>query len=55
MGDIWDIEVILLDNYTFQEAGTYVFTIEHDMGGDMVPLVMEIGLVVDKISSKDES
>ena len=55
MGQIWDTEVSILDDFRFQEVGTYTFMIEHNMNAEMVPLVMEIGLVVDKVPSADES
>ncbi|MCH8903293.1 MAG: hypothetical protein IIA45_05200 [Bacteroidetes bacterium] len=46
--DIWDSEHLIEPNKKYEETGTYTYVLEHNMPGDPVSLVMEIGVIVDK-------
>jgi gliding motility-associated lipoprotein GldH len=46
--DIWDSEHLIAQGRTFEEAGTYSFTIEHNMPVEVLNYAMEIGVIVDK-------
>ena len=46
--DICDLEVLIEENYKFNELGTYVFQIENDMPLDYLPNVMEFGLIIER-------
>ena len=49
MGQMWDTEVMVMENFQFKEAGKHIFVIRHNMPHELVPLVMEIGLIIDKV------
>ena len=49
MGSYCDLEVLVEDNYTFDEAGEYTFKIKHLMDQDPLLNVMEVGLIIDKV------
>lgn len=52
LGDICDLESVLENNTKFSEAGRYTYTIEHTMPLEVLPDVMEVGLVIEKISPR---
>lgn len=47
-GDIWDLENVLQPGIKFPQAGTYQYEIRHTMDRDLIHMVMEVGLIVDK-------
>lgn len=49
LGDICDLESVIENNVKFTETGKYIYTIEHIMPMDVLPNVMEIGLIIEKI------
>ena len=48
MGDMCDVE-ILVRQIEFSESGDYLFRIMQNGREDMVPLVMEVGLIIEKV------
>lgn len=46
--DLWDVEHALFQGKTLLK-GEYSFTIEHTMQQDRIPLVMEVGLVLEEV------
>jgi len=47
--DIWDSMHTLSDSFPFDEQGMYHFDISHNGPDEVIPFLMEIGLVVDDI------
>jgi len=48
MGEIWDIEIPIEKNLTFEQTGTYEYQIKHTMPYDWLPLIMKVGLIIEK-------
>jgi gliding motility-associated lipoprotein GldH len=48
MGDIYDNQIPFKRNVRFPLAGKYTFEIQHGMRTDIVPLIMDIGLRIEK-------
>ena len=48
MGDIYDNQIPFKRNVRFPIKGTYTFEIQHGMRTDNVPLIMDIGLRIEK-------
>jgi len=48
--DIWDSEHLVESNKTFEETGTYSYTIGQNTPVDPLNFAMEIGIIVDKAS-----
>ncbi|MBW8049521.1 MAG: gliding motility lipoprotein GldH [Cytophagales bacterium] len=46
-GDYWDIEIQVEEGIRFYETGTYKFEIEQ-LVADQLPMVMEVGLIIEK-------
>lgn len=46
--DIWDLDQVIENSFSFSETGNYTFTITHNMAKDPMNNVMEIGLNIDK-------
>lgn len=46
--DIWDSEHLILPKKIFPKNGKYVYEITHDMPLDPLPMVMEIGIIIEK-------
>ncbi|HAQ69978.1 gliding motility lipoprotein GldH [Salibacteraceae bacterium] len=46
--DIWDSEHLVEANKEYEEKGTYIYMIEHNMPIDPLNFAMEIGLILDK-------
>jgi gliding motility-associated lipoprotein GldH len=51
IGDICDIQIPFADSIHFTEPGKYTFEIEHGLREKKVPLILEIGLIIDKINT----
>jgi gliding motility-associated lipoprotein GldH len=51
-GDIWDLEVPYQSNMQFPEAGSYTYEIRHLSDRELLHMVMEVGLIVDKVVSQ---
>lgn len=50
MGDLWDLEESLTDGFErFEEVGTYQYEFSQTMEDDQFPLVVEVGLIVERI------
>ena len=47
-GDLCDIETMVDDQITFEEAGQYTYVITHTVNTNKIPGVMEVGLILDK-------
>lgn len=54
-GDIIDHEDLWQENIEFEEAGIYQYELSHDMTDDKIHMVMEVGMMVDKVVSKESS
>lgn len=48
MGDIYDNQIAFKRNVRFPLAGNYVFEIKHGMRNHIIPLIMDIGLRIEK-------
>lgn len=48
MGDIYDNQIPFKKNVRFPAAGKYTFEIQHGMRTDIIPLIMDIGLRIEK-------
>lgn len=48
MGDIWDYRILIQQNAIFPEAGKYKFELEQNMRQDPLPMIMSMGLRVEK-------
>lgn len=48
MGDIYDNQIPFKRNVRFPLAGKYTFEIQHGMRTEIVPLIMDIGLRIEK-------
>lgn len=48
IGDIFDNQIPFKKNVRFPKAGKYIFEIEHGMRTPRVPLLMDIGLRIEK-------
>ena len=48
IGDIYDNQIPFKRNVRFPQAGTYTFEIRHGMRPDVVPLIMDVGLRIEK-------
>ncbi len=49
MGDIYDNQIPFKKNVIFPEAGKYTFEIQHGMRADLIPLIMDVGLRIEKV------
>jgi gliding motility-associated lipoprotein GldH len=47
-GDIWDFEAPLEKNFRFWETGVYVIELEQGLDVDPAPMLMEVGILIDK-------
>ena len=54
MGDIWDITIPYKQSIGFPEKGQYTVEIKHGMRMDKLPMVLEIGLRVEKAETTDD-
>jgi len=50
LGDIWDVEIAVMKNVSFNKPGIHQFKVINLMPYMNVPDVMEIGLIVEKIN-----
>jgi len=48
MGDIYDNQIPFKRNVRFPMPGTYLFEIQHGMRAESIPLLMDIGLRIEK-------
>lgn len=46
--DIWDSEHLIVPKKIFPKNGKYVYEITHDMPLDLLPMVMEVGIIIEK-------
>lgn len=46
-GDLWDIEHLAFENMAF-DAGTYTIELTHAMQRESIPLIMEVGIQLEK-------
>ena len=54
MGDIWDITIPYKQSIGFPEKGQYTVEIKHGMRMDKLPMILEIGLRVEKAETTDD-
>ena len=48
MGDLYDNQIPFKKNVRFPEKGTYKFEIQQGMRNDILPLIMDVGLRIEK-------
>ena len=48
-GDLWDNKIPLKKNLRFPQKGRYTFTFEHGMRSDPLPLILDFGMIVEKV------
>lgn len=48
-GDLWDNKIPLKKNLRFPQNGKYTFTFEHGMRSDPLPLILDFGMIVEKV------
>ncbi len=48
MGDIFDNQILLKKNVIFPQSGKYTFKIQHGMRRDKLPLIMDVGMRIEK-------
>lgn len=48
-GDLWDNKIPLKQNVHFPQNGKYIFTFEQGMRSDPLPLILDFGMVVEKV------
>ena len=48
-GDLWDNKIPLKQNLIFPQAGKYTFTFEQGMRTNPLPLILDFGMVVEKV------
>lgn len=48
-GDIWDNKIPLKQNLKFPQTGKYTFTFEQGMRVNPLPLIMDFGMVIEKV------
>ena len=52
-GDLWDNAILLKSDVQFPLSGKYRFTFEQGMRMDPVPLILDVGLSIEKPKSQD--
>jgi gliding motility-associated lipoprotein GldH len=53
-GDYCDLDTLIEEEFKFKETGKYTFKISYDEKVDMIPNVMEVGLIIDKVGENQE-
>jgi len=48
-GEIWDNKIPLKKNVRFPQTGKYTFTFEQGMRSNPLPMIMDFGMVVEKV------
>ncbi len=52
LGDLWDSQILFKQNIRFPLKGKYTFTIEQAMRQPAVPMIMEIGMRIEKFEKE---
>lgn len=52
LGDIFDLQVLSVENYSFEKPGKYTFTVQQFMRRDTLPEILSIGIHIERL--KDE-
>jgi gliding motility-associated lipoprotein GldH len=47
-GDYCDLETVIEDHLSFTEGGQYTYVITHNGNAEIIPGVMELGLIIDE-------
>ncbi len=47
-GDIWDNQILFKKGLRFRQSGTYVFTLEQAMRVENLPMILDVGLRIEK-------
>lgn len=48
-GEIWDNKIPLKQNMRFPQTGKYTFTFEQGMRSNPLPMIMDFGMVIEKV------
>jgi len=49
LGDIYDNQILFKRNVRFRQSGTYTFDLEQGMRLEKLPLIMDVGMRIEKI------
>ena len=49
MGDLFDVERVFLENYSFEQQGKHIFRIDQFMRQDSLPEILSVGLRIEKV------
>ncbi len=49
MGDIYDNQIPFKKNVLFPEKGKYIFELQHGMRQEIIPLILDVGLRIEKV------
>ena len=52
LGDIYDNQILFKRNMRFPQAGKYTFVLEQAMRIDPLPMIMDVGIRIEKASDK---
>ena len=52
LGDIFDLQVLSVENYSFDQPGKYTFTIQQFMRRDTLPEILAIGIRVKRVDNE---
>ena len=50
-GDIWDNQILFKKGVRFRKTGTYRFTLEQAMRVENLPLIMDVGMRIEKATN----
>lgn len=53
LGDVFDHRQLILRDFEFPESGKYVMNLQHYMRRDTLPLIMSVGVRVERFEVKD--
>ncbi len=51
-GDIWDNKIPIKQSMLFPDTGKYTFTFEQGMRLNPLPLIMDFGMIIEKVEKK---
>lgn len=50
LGDIWDNRILFKPNVVFKKTGKYTISFQHAMRKDPLPMIMDVGLRIEKVN-----
>ena len=52
LGDIFDLQVLSVESYTFDQTGKYTFSVQQFMRRDTLPEILSIGIRVEQLQDE---